>query len=77
LGHYDDCYAADEERARLNRERQVASEYEKLLGQEALTEDKLKDALIYILKCQYDRGSLPTLADIHLRRLRGDQGFER
>ncbi len=77
MGHYDDCYERDEEERRKEHERRVKDKYETMLSEDDLTRDKLKDALIYLLESQRKYGSLPEEADIHLRRLRNSQGFER
>lgn len=77
MGHYDDCYAHDEEKARQAHERGVRAKYEKMLEKTDLTDDKLKDAVLYLLGCKWKHGSIPEEADIHIRRLEGREGFEK
>jgi hypothetical protein len=77
MGHYDDCYERDEEDARKEHERRVKTTYDTMLFEDDLTRDKLKDAVLYLLESQRKHGSLPVEADIHIRRLRNSQGFER
>jgi hypothetical protein len=77
MGHYDDCYESDEEDRRKEHERRVKSTYDTMLFEDDLTRDKLKDAILYLLESQRKHGSLPVEADIHIRRLRNSQGFER
>jgi hypothetical protein len=76
MGHYDSCYEADEKEARERHERSVKKTYEDLLGKGKLSDDKVRDAVIYLLKETYDMGYKPE-AEIHLRRLRNDTGFAR
>lgn len=77
MGHYDDCYERDENDRRKEHERRVKDKYETMLSDDGLTRDKLKDAIIYLLESQRQYGGLPIEADIHIRRLRNSQGFER
>lgn len=77
MGHYDSCYEADEEDARKEHERRVKATYETMLFEDDLTKDKLQDAVLYLLERQRKHGDLPVEADIHIRRLRNSQGFER
>lgn len=77
MGHYDSCYEADEEDRRKERERELKSKYERMLSEGDLTQEKLKDAVLYLLESQRQYGGLPQEADIHKRRLTNSQGFER
>lgn len=76
MGHYDSCYEADEEEARQRHERSVERTYEEMLASGKLSGDKVRDAVIYLLKQTYNMGYKPE-ADMHLRRLRNDPGFTR
>jgi len=75
MGHYDDCYERDEEEARQRHEVSVKNQYEKMLAADDLSSDKIRDAVLYLLKCQWKHGSIPVEADIHIRRLEGREGF--
>lgn len=77
MGHYDGARDAEEERERAAEERILASSYEDMLKSGRLTEDKLKDAVIYLLKECQSFSSIKREAKIHLRRLKGDEGFEK
>ena len=76
MGHYDACYESDAEEARQEHERRVKAKYEKMLSEKDLTHDKLKDAVLYLLECKWKHGSIPEKADIHIRRLKNEEGFE-
>lgn len=77
MGHYDDCRAEDDKRRREENERRVEEGYQRLRSSGKLTDDKLKDAVLYLLRESTSFGSLKTEADIHIRRLEGRIGFEK
>lgn len=77
MGHYDSAREAEDDRERAAEERILASSYEDMLSSGRLTEDKLKDAVIYLLKECQSFSSIKREAKIHLRRLQGEAGFEK
>jgi hypothetical protein len=77
MGHYDAAYEAEEERERKMAESDIASIYRDMLARGSLSDDKLKDAVIYLLgECQ-SFSRVKREAEIHRRRLQGRVGFEK
>lgn len=77
MGHYDSAREAEEDRDRAAEEIRIRSNYHDMLARGSLGEDKLKDAVIYLLgECQ-SFGTIKRDAEIHRRRLTGREGFEK
>jgi hypothetical protein len=77
MGHYDSAREAAQERDNQIEECAIASSYESLLSSGRLSDDKLRDAVIYLLgECQ-SFSTVKREAEIHRRRLQSRAGFER
>lgn len=76
MGHYEGAREHYENELRDERERRAHSTYEHLRSVGRLTDDKIKDAIVYLLRESTSFGNLKTEADVHIRRLEGQPGFE-